>query len=495
MAKEKIKKAQEIIKGCNERLSELEGLAHQRKDREEKENSMSSTLRVWLSKVHINIFKPASEEQIATSRPLPEAKISECMQTLINESISLKIDDFPDIRIVNNSFNCFAWCLYAHTILDKKPKIEEIQVLLEKSEGITFPDERALKIIRGIYSRCKSWQDRARAALLPSTETNRPFDVTVLSKLFRELRNIPLFIAEESRVWNTIDDKGERHCLCGGPSDGTFMLACDKCGIWFHGACIGLTKENGESLSKWHCPPCTEKYGELSLVYADQGAENGIEGNSIEKIIRIPSPHAPDVNSLWPPLDVDKVAVELDAIGKSEENPPPPKKSPASVKFARGKRSLGSATKRSLAVGPPVSSIPEPAIPDQATSSIQAAPLTMAVPSQTLQITAPVAQAAVPMANPFIAAPNLSALLNTGMMAPEATMMLSGTIAALNAGALLANSALFPGSASTNAANISPATAATKRQRVDGEEITNEWKRTKVDDHNNMLDEVDDADL
>ncbi|KAK4137014.1 hypothetical protein BT67DRAFT_432726 [Trichocladium antarcticum] len=49
------------------------------------------------------------------------------------------------------------------------------------------------------------------------------------------------------------------YCLCRGPDDHRFMIACDRCEDWFHGACIGMDKHTGEKLvQKYICPNCTE---------------------------------------------------------------------------------------------------------------------------------------------------------------------------------------------------------------------------------------------
>jgi COMPASS component SPP1 len=49
------------------------------------------------------------------------------------------------------------------------------------------------------------------------------------------------------------------YCLCRGPDDHRFMIACDRCEDWFHGECIGMDKHTGEHLvQKYICPNCTD---------------------------------------------------------------------------------------------------------------------------------------------------------------------------------------------------------------------------------------------
>lgn len=44
------------------------------------------------------------------------------------------------------------------------------------------------------------------------------------------------------------------NCICLEPrlNDGLFMIACDSCGIWFHGRCVGIHFD----ISEWRCTRC-----------------------------------------------------------------------------------------------------------------------------------------------------------------------------------------------------------------------------------------------
>ena len=47
-----------------------------------------------------------------------------------------------------------------------------------------------------------------------------------------------------------------------------FMLACDGCEIWFHGDCVGITQQQASRLKEWRCKPCTRKHDRLLAASA-----------------------------------------------------------------------------------------------------------------------------------------------------------------------------------------------------------------------------------
>ncbi|KAL3965110.1 hypothetical protein ACCO45_002114 [Purpureocillium lilacinum] len=74
------------------------------------------------------------------------------------------------------------------------------------------------------------------------------------------------------------DDESDNgpYCLCRGPDDHRWMICCEHCEDWFHGECINLSKDVGESLiERFVCPNCTK--GNLRTIYkktADQDSLN-----------------------------------------------------------------------------------------------------------------------------------------------------------------------------------------------------------------------------
>ncbi|KAI8823575.1 uncharacterized protein EV422DRAFT_521544 [Fimicolochytrium jonesii] len=48
------------------------------------------------------------------------------------------------------------------------------------------------------------------------------------------------------------------NCICDQPQvdHGEFMIACDKCGVWYHGPCVGVPTEADQSSENWYCVRC-----------------------------------------------------------------------------------------------------------------------------------------------------------------------------------------------------------------------------------------------
>jgi len=80
-------------------------------------------------------------------------------------------------------------------------------------------------------------------------------------------------------------DRSERYCICNSPWDGRdFMIACDICTVWYHGACVGLsvpTVNAGTEAAfrRYVCPRCTvsSDLGGKQLSNARATVEQGLD--------------------------------------------------------------------------------------------------------------------------------------------------------------------------------------------------------------------------
>ncbi|KAI8072901.1 hypothetical protein BC940DRAFT_291894 [Gongronella butleri] len=52
------------------------------------------------------------------------------------------------------------------------------------------------------------------------------------------------------------------YCICRKPYEASqFMIACDRCDQWFHGACIGINEKDGEFIDLYFCDKCSKETG------------------------------------------------------------------------------------------------------------------------------------------------------------------------------------------------------------------------------------------
>lgn len=56
------------------------------------------------------------------------------------------------------------------------------------------------------------------------------------------------------------DDDQTLYCVCRRPHERRFMVCCDGCGEWFHGACVKITKIMAKASPTWLCPLCKSRW-------------------------------------------------------------------------------------------------------------------------------------------------------------------------------------------------------------------------------------------
>ncbi|CAG8547719.1 5358_t:CDS:2, partial [Scutellospora calospora] len=54
------------------------------------------------------------------------------------------------------------------------------------------------------------------------------------------------------------EQSGEQlYCICRSSDGQSFMIECDNCDEWFHGACVKISSEESLMVDKFYCPNCT----------------------------------------------------------------------------------------------------------------------------------------------------------------------------------------------------------------------------------------------
>ena len=256
---------------------------------------------------------PSTQSEAELGRPTPDGSLSQPMLDLFKDAESLGIAKFQDVHLVASAFQSICWASLAMSTLAKRSSLKEIQHVLNSASAIALTDEKALKILKSIVQRTTVWQVKVRKALAAKPGETRPISMDLLKGLDGGSPDLPFEIPETFCLASAIEDKGHRHCICGGANDGTFMLGCDKCDEWFHGRCVGINKEYGNKLDSWLCPGCKGEQIDLTKLSIDNFNHDDVEDDcslSLEA-----APCAPSLGKLWPPFKLLGSAESREALG------------------------------------------------------------------------------------------------------------------------------------------------------------------------------------
>lgn len=206
-------------------------------------------------------------------------------------------------------------------VLSKRPKATDILALVREGGKLKLPDEKGLRMMKSMAQRATSWNSKASRLLMPVPGEKRPYDMKELKNILAMADDIPLRMRLEPRLLAVIEDNGERHCICGGPSDGRMMLCCDKCDNWFHGHCVGLTTEESNSVGEWMCPSCKGLPSALpenaiSHFHDAYGPEEEDDTSSSSEDEDVVS-GAHRVAKLWPPFGLLTSNRAIEVLGQN----------------------------------------------------------------------------------------------------------------------------------------------------------------------------------
>ncbi len=93
----------------------------------------------------------------------------------------------------------------------------------------------------------------------------------------------PLSVVESSKVVVKEDspppepkpiDPTKDYCFCRQPPDTLSMIYCHRCLEWFHGECVGLTRQKATCIKRFYCPLCIDKDPSLVSVFESRGESN-----------------------------------------------------------------------------------------------------------------------------------------------------------------------------------------------------------------------------
>lgn len=415
---DKIAKARATVESCEKRMEGYRVELLERTNLEARENSSALKLKTWCKMVKSEILSPKTQEQADMSMPRSNNHTSTPIEKVKTLANTLEISDFPDVGVVLNSIKVFAWCLHLLEVVMRKPTVEEVRSLLALCDGnsLKIPESKCIRMLRSMSSRAQLWQSKAKKALAADNKALKPYDLILLRELLLAAKQIPLTMPEEARLWNTIEDKGSRHCICGGPSDGSFMLCCDSCDNWYHGSCMKLDQVASDALTKWICPPCSGNSSVKSVhINGVKSSDKTIPVVGLNPLIPSISQHAPNPVSLWPPFGLRSSPSATDALGKVGDSD--------NEDFDFTRKSSAKSTvhvkkelKNAVAVAPKTHVLPS----QQAVKS--SAPKSMSIPAQLASKNLPIGQGRLN---------NLAALSSHEVPATSSNLLKSFTKAAI----------------------------------------------------------------
>jgi PHD-finger len=290
------------------------------------EDWKSESILRWCIRVRSLVLVPASKELADHARPLPEGDLSEPMLSLITDATSLGVFGLPDVDSMVNFLKCMSWSLFALSVLRRRATLDELQKVLSKSSSLKLSDEKPIRTIKLMIQRALQCQVKVRRALAPKPGQTKPLSVDMLKGLLLSAEDNAVEIPEKMQLKCIVADKGARHCICGGPNYGGFMLCCDKCDLWFHGPCVGTVMDS-ESLSNWRCPGCRgDEFPPLpenleSESYTPWLTETVIQKQELSRDVDC-SPHAPNPEKMWPPFGLKNEVTMAEVLGPECESFP-----------------------------------------------------------------------------------------------------------------------------------------------------------------------------
>lgn len=131
-----------------------------------------------------------------------------------------------------------------------KMTLQEATALFSQGEQLWFVSPE-LKTLRDGLKAAKSWARKAkRCKVHHSAADNEKIEALAL-----EHENLIIKLpAELARLQQAM----RNYCICQRPYEG-FMIGCDECDDWFHGACVGVSQARADKVSKYLCVRCSIK--------------------------------------------------------------------------------------------------------------------------------------------------------------------------------------------------------------------------------------------
>ena len=86
-----------------------------------------------------------------------------------------------------------------------------------------------------------------------------------------------------------IIDPSKLYCICQQPAQSYGMIQCHDCCDWFHGSCVGITRQKALIVKQFYCPLCIDKDPSLVTVFFEKKENKEVEKEVYQKQPRKPT--------------------------------------------------------------------------------------------------------------------------------------------------------------------------------------------------------------
>ncbi|GLU05801.1 hypothetical protein SLE2022_228800 [Rubroshorea leprosula] len=171
--------------------------------------------------------------------------------------VAITYDDQGNCNLVR-ALARHSWRLRVNCLLDssEKPTIKQIQQLLKEGMDLNIlPGDYFRKKLTELEDTALQWADRANKVVADSGALG----LDKVYELIVEGEKLPVLMEKELELLRA---RSMLHCICRKPYEERSMIACSRCGEWYHIACVKLVS-SPKSYICAACKPQTED--ELSL--------------------------------------------------------------------------------------------------------------------------------------------------------------------------------------------------------------------------------------
>lgn len=156
------------------------------------------------------------------------------------------------LRVQKRANDAIAWITNVADIVTfgRKISIDEAKVITDEGErlNISCPE---YKTLRSALKTTRGWLLRVKKC--GAANGHAQVAVAVITELINEHNSFLVTAMDELSL---LKQAMCGYCICRQPYEG-FMIGCDGCEEWYHGACVGISQEQAQKFDKYVCVRCS----------------------------------------------------------------------------------------------------------------------------------------------------------------------------------------------------------------------------------------------